>query len=139
MINYVVGFAFSVDGDHVALIRKTRPKWQAGCLNGIGGHIDTTDINDAAAQTREFLEETGVVIAADQWQVFAVLRGQDYRVTCFRAFTDSVYEVTTKSDEGHVGVSPVHIINEERCISNLRYLIPLALDRDQKAIAHFEY
>ena len=39
MTEYVVGFMLSIDGEDVALIRKERPAWQKGRLNGIGGHI----------------------------------------------------------------------------------------------------
>jgi hypothetical protein len=41
VVEYVVGFAFDTDG-RVALIRKNRPEWQAGRLNGIGGHVEAT-------------------------------------------------------------------------------------------------
>ena len=37
MTKYVVGFMFSPDKQFVALIRKNRPEWQAGKLNGIAG------------------------------------------------------------------------------------------------------
>jgi hypothetical protein len=37
MITYVVGFLFSPSGAEVVLIRKARPSWQSGLLNGIGG------------------------------------------------------------------------------------------------------
>lgn len=33
---YVVGFAFDLTLTMVALIRKNRPEWQMGLLNGIG-------------------------------------------------------------------------------------------------------
>lgn len=37
MTFYVAGLAFSTDLQHVALIKKNRPDWQAGKFNGIGG------------------------------------------------------------------------------------------------------
>ena len=37
---YVVGFAFSADMSRVLLIRKNRPLWMAGKLNGIGGRAE---------------------------------------------------------------------------------------------------
>ena len=40
MERMVVGFAFTEDRRSVILIRKNRPEWQAGRLNGVGGHIE---------------------------------------------------------------------------------------------------
>lgn len=42
MKKYVLGFMFSTEdrGQKVALIKKLKPKWQAGLLNGIGGKIE---------------------------------------------------------------------------------------------------
>ena len=37
---YVVGLLFSPDRNTVVLINKTKPDWQAGKLNGVGGKIE---------------------------------------------------------------------------------------------------
>ena len=42
MREYVCGFLFSPDRKKVLLIRKRRPAWQAGKLNGVGGKVDST-------------------------------------------------------------------------------------------------
>jgi 8-oxo-dGTP diphosphatase len=39
-MRYVLGFMFSSDHSEVALIRKRKPEWQRGKLNGIGGKCD---------------------------------------------------------------------------------------------------
>ena len=39
MQEYVCGLLFSVDRTRVLLIRKRRPAWQAGRLNGVGGKV----------------------------------------------------------------------------------------------------
>lgn len=65
MKGYVVGFMFSMvefySGTYpmVALIRKNRPEWQKGRLNGIGGKIEPGELPDDA-MVREFKEETGL-------------------------------------------------------------------------------
>jgi 8-oxo-dGTP diphosphatase len=59
MKNYTVGFLFNTDGDRVALIRKLRPEWQKGLLNGIGGHVESGETR-LEAMHREFREETGL-------------------------------------------------------------------------------
>ena len=53
MKRYVLGFAFDPRMDRVMLIKKTRPAWQAGRLNGIGGHIEQDELS-CEAMRREF-------------------------------------------------------------------------------------
>ena len=59
MQNYVVGFLFNKDETQVALVRKNRPEWQAGNLNGIGGKMEVGETTNECMQ-REFKEETGL-------------------------------------------------------------------------------
>jgi hypothetical protein len=55
---YVVGFMFDFAFERVALIRKRKPIWQAGKLNGIGGKIEANETREEAMR-REFIEEAG--------------------------------------------------------------------------------
>lgn len=57
---YTLGFVFNPERTHVMLIRKTRPQWQAGLLNGIGGKLEE-DESDSECMIREFKEETGLL------------------------------------------------------------------------------
>jgi 8-oxo-dGTP diphosphatase len=138
MKRYTVGFAFTTDEKHVALITKKRPTWQAGSLNGIGGHVEESDTSAAIAQEREFFEETGVVIHAAYWECFATLHGPDYMVHCFRTFTNAVQHMRDMTDEP-VCLCPVDLLKTGKRIPNLDYLIPLAMDRSQVGIASFVY
>lgn len=120
---YVVGFALDSYG-RVALIRKNRPEWQAGLLNGIGGHIEPGETPDAA-MVREFEEETGRKVGG--WQKFVVMEFPAARIHFFRArigtavmeglrtTTDEVVCKLDARDLAQVGVIP-----------NLRWLVPLA-------------
>src|SRR5690242_7587733 len=56
--HYTVGFFFNEDLSKVLLIRKAKPPWQAGRLNGIGGSFEGTE-SPEKCMDREFLEETG--------------------------------------------------------------------------------
>lgn len=76
-ITYVVGFAFSEERSRVVLIRKTKPKWQAGYLNGVGGKVEPTDSSAHAAMAREFHEETGVLTEPDAWKYRGIMQGAD--------------------------------------------------------------
>lgn len=64
---YVCGFLIcrTSQTNWVALIRKARPSWQAGRLNGIGGSIEPGE-TALSAMRREFEEEAGVVI--EDWR-----------------------------------------------------------------------
>ena len=71
---YAVGFAFSIPGDEVVLIRKLRPAWQEGLLNGVGGHVEDGE-RPVDAMRREFKEEAGVWI--HDWTHFATMYCDD--------------------------------------------------------------
>lgn len=70
MMRYVVGFMFSEDRSAVALIRKCKPEWQHGKLNGIGGKIEPNE-DAVQAMVREFKEETGADTEPGEWKHFA--------------------------------------------------------------------
>ena len=82
MRKYCLGFAFNPMMDRVALIRKTRPEWQSGLLNGIGGKVEDGE-GSVQAMRREFHEETAVLIPPVRWRYFAAMNGPDWTVDCF--------------------------------------------------------
>lgn len=138
MTEYVVGFVFSADRMRLALIEKQKPKWQAGKLNGIGGKVEPGE-QHAVAQSREFHEETGVLILPQYWRKFAVLAGPDYRVTCFVAFDDAVLNVQTMEKEQVVLILCNQFPLIPNLIDNLSYLVPLSLDDTQTGVPLIEY
>src|SRR5690242_14904191 len=95
MQDYVCGFLFSVDRQRVLLIRKRRPAWQAGHLNGVGGKVEPGETL-ADAMRREFREEAGLDVA-DFHHVLS-LTGSDWRGHFFRAF-GGVHEARAMTDE----------------------------------------
>ena len=75
--NYVCGFLVDEAWDQVVLVKKLRPTWQAGKLNGVGGKIETI-IGEKVespldAMIREFKEETGNVVV--NWTYYCQLAG----------------------------------------------------------------
>jgi ADP-ribose pyrophosphatase YjhB (NUDIX family) len=56
---YVCCFLFSHCGKYVYLIRKKRPNWQLGYLNGVGGKVEKGESCETA-MIREIYEEAGV-------------------------------------------------------------------------------
>lgn len=62
--HYCVGFGYY--GDCVVLVKKERPEWQKGFLNGVGGKLEKNE-SPLEAMIREFFEETGQLTTPDQW------------------------------------------------------------------------
>jgi 8-oxo-dGTP diphosphatase len=127
---YVVGFLFSTDRRWVSLIQKNRPEWQAGKYNGIGGKVEPGEsIHDA--MEREFYEETGVTVPWNEWNEFALLRGDETAVYVFRAFdTKHLSHVKTTTDEPVMNILVNHLLDVDEpypIVPNLPVLLRLAL------------
>ena len=122
---YVVGFMFdSNDCEHVALIRKLKPLWQKGKLNGIGGKLETGEfIYDA--MVREFEEETGHKTRTEDWVYFAKLSGEQHIVYFFAA-TGFIFQDLKSVEEEQIEIVRVDKVSADDSIPNLTWLIPLA-------------
>jgi 8-oxo-dGTP diphosphatase len=133
MRQYVCTFCFSPDRRRVLLIRKNRPAWQAGKLNGVGGKVEPGE-TPAAAARREFREETNLDLPESAFAHVLTLAGPDdfgsgapWAGHFFRAFApvDEARAVTDEPLEIHP-VTPLPVDT----IPNLRWMIPMVLDDD---------
>lgn len=133
---YVVGFLFSPDNAQVCLIRKKRPPWQAGRLNGVGGHIEQGE-TPAAAMRREFEEEAGLSL---EWRYYALLWGTEYRLFCFTAVSPSpigCHDIRPLTDE--VPGWWIADYLPDSVLPNLRWLVPMAkYEHEVVATIHHE-
>ena len=122
---YVCGFLFSPDRARVLLIRKNRPAWQAGKLNGVGGKVEPSDADPLAAMRREFREEAGLDIA--EWHDVLTLTAAEWHTHFYRAFGD-LEAARAMTDEK----LEIHPTSELPCdtIPNLHWMIPLMLDEE---------
>lgn len=142
-MQYVVGFLINKELRTVALVRKLRPNWQKGRLNGIGGKIEPGEL-PLEAMRREFREETGYDSIA--WKHFCTLEGEhdprvidpdaDWRVYLYYEFTDTQlsYLIHQATDEEIVirsidVVTGLHVTSD--CLPNLTWLIPMALNMEK--------
>jgi 8-oxo-dGTP diphosphatase len=66
---YVLALLFTEDRGRVVLMHKTRPAWQAGRVNALGGKLAAGE-SPADAARREVREEAGVDVAS--WETFLV-------------------------------------------------------------------
>ena len=124
--DYVVGFLFRLGGDEVALIRKNKPAWQKGLLNGVGGKIEDDEL-PINAMIREFEEEAGPYII--NWRCFAVMTLKDGGQIYFYESREEV-EIESKTEE-EVSWYPIAHLRQYGVLQNLNWLVPLALDKDE--------
>lgn len=129
MKHYVVGFYFSNDFEYVVLIQKNRPDWQKGMLNGVGGHIEPNE-RAIDAMVREFLEETGIATAAEQWRlvVDVVDLLHDTYVSFFQTSGSWIWDKKNPTDE-KVTIIRIADLPLFPTVYNLKWLIPLCTMR----------
>jgi len=132
MKNYVVGFMFNQLMSNVVLIRKQKPAWQLGALNGVGGKVKGGEC-ELNAMIREFEEEAGVHY--EDWRKFAVITDNvNFSVSFYtaadcKAFKDAkTVETETIVKSNIRGRGDIGFCIDGSCIYNLNWLIPLALD-----------
>lgn len=124
---YVLALLFTPDARRVVLMRRTRPEWQAGRVNALGGKLLPGE-SAAAAASREVSEEAAARVPVEAWRELVVWRDPVYRMHVLSAFHAAADHARTAEDQ-EVFLADVDHLPDE-CIENLRWLIPLALDRD---------
>lgn len=123
--HYVVGFLLDICLDKVVLIRKLRPDYQHGKLNGVGGKVGDKIAYETPenAMRREFLEEAGMDIP--KWNHFFTL-STEHSVLWFFWATGEVQNAFTNTDE-EIGVYGVaSIMDASDTMPNIKWLIQMA-------------
>jgi 8-oxo-dGTP pyrophosphatase MutT (NUDIX family) len=130
-VSYVAAFLFHEDS--VLLVRKTRPPWQVGCLNAVGGKIEPLE-NSIDACQREFYEETGLDVPS--WTGFCAEEATPDAVVHFfwarargaRPVTPPINDVGEELEWWRIADLYDPRVTDPRLIGNLYWLIPMALD-----------
>lgn len=117
----VVGFVFYPNGS-VYLIRKNRPRWQAGKLNGIGGHVEEEELPEQAMK-RECWEEAGLKI--ENWIYICRMGGHDWNLHVFATIISDEKELKTMTDEKIELLNTKDLITADT-IPNAKFLVPMA-------------
>lgn len=129
---YVVGLMFDESMSNVALIRKNKPAWQAGLLNGIGGKVEYGE-TAVGAMMREFREEAGEIVVPEKWKHFCSMSGtnndgEDFRIEFF--YTIGEPHKLTSMEAEHVEVKNAGSVcaGDWKTVGNVPWLVALARD-----------
>ena len=109
-------------------MKKNRPEWQYGLLNGLGGHIEDGE-SSLSAMIREFKEESGVDF--DAWNRFCELRVDEAQVSFYRGFApdEVLAKISSTTDEEVYLYRLDKVFTNFSVVPNLQWLIPLALTK----------
>jgi 8-oxo-dGTP diphosphatase len=120
----VVGFLFTDGGKYVVLIRKRRPDWMAGRLNGPGGKINPDETPDEAMR-REYVEETGLGVL---WRgpYLTLTTDHDTLVHFYAARSTAAVEAVRTTTDEEVVRRDVGTLHVGDCLPNLAWLVALA-------------
>lgn len=124
--SYVLGFAFDSRSGRVLLVQKSKPEWQAGRWNGVGGKVEH-DESGYRAMWREFEEET-TIRERFGWIHFGTLdiEGETHAGTVhlYTRLVDGLVNASGLDDEPVALHDPFDL--PDNIISNLRWLVPMA-------------
>ena len=124
MTKYTLGFMFSENKDDVLLIRKAKPDWQAGKLNGLGGHLEPGE-SWVEGMIREFREEAHLDTTAEDWKSFGYLAGAEFSIRLFYAVSNDIYKARSTTAEA-VRITRVEDIHKVAVVPHIQWLVPLA-------------
>lgn len=128
-VRYVAGFALDADRRFALLVRKNKPAWQAGRLNGVGGRIEPHDATAMDAMHREWAEEVSPDVEVT-WRELLTLRSGDVEIVFFVGAADRAQLAARDQTRNDIGeVLEFHALTEVTsagALPNLSWLLPLA-------------
>lgn len=135
---YTCGFSIARASDPaydtVLLVCKSRPAWQEGLWNGVGGSLDKGE-KPRQCMEREFHEETGYRVEAREWHGFAHESGPGYEVFFYRHFSSGPLPLLRERNDVGEALAYFSVNNVPPAIGNLNWLIPMARDPRPTLIA----
>ena len=113
--------------DRIALVRKNKPAWQAGRLNGIGGGMEDGE-SPLASMRREWSEETDTFNPF--WCQFATICFNEAVVHFFKASVPELPVLTEYNDIGEkLEVWDYSAaVRSSVVLPNLKWLLPMAFE-----------
>ena len=138
MTEYSCGFLFDKDRDCVLLVNQSRPEWQRGCLNGIGGKVEDRE-TPLESMIRTFKKTTGLDVK--RWSSFCTMRESDWAVHFFFSIGEvdlSVMKSTFGASDEAVMIVSTDKVNMHACVRGVDWLIPMALTMPFEGVQNYE-
>ena len=124
---YTLGFIFDMPLYNVLLIRKERPDWQRGRLNGIGGKVELNERSERCI-VREVAEECGLVTSEQDWTKIGNMHGNMWSVDIYAyVHAGDASEAYSVGDE-EIGWYQISKL-PDNVLTNIPWLIQLSLDK----------
>lgn len=131
MQKYVNGFVFTPNYEEIMLIRKNRPFWQKGWLNGVGGHVEEGE-SSYDAMCRECKEESNLELY--NWLYIGnITDSKTWSVECFTATARNFDSVKPLTDEA-VEIIPLDNLDYEQLVQPADVFIRHAMNPNYHAI-----
>lgn len=102
MKRYVLGFCFLPNRSCI-LIQKSKPDWQQGLVNGLGGSIEPGE-SIYLAMAREFQEECGIATHPKQWRHALTFGTDEWELNVLRTMLPYYSQDLRSCDEGEVSI-----------------------------------
>ena len=137
MKRYTVGFLFNKTRTHVLLIHKTKPAWQVGKINGVGGKVEPGETSIQCIE-REVKEETNIDTDRSHWVFVGTISGGDAIIEVYGYIYDGVLFEAYTFEKEKIEWFQINLL-PENIIPNLSWLIPLTLEKmNEKKIISFK-
>lgn len=122
---YSLAFVLDTTLESVVLIRKIRPNWQHGLLNGVGGHVEEGE-TPLECVCREFYEEANVIVDKYSWIPFCTLHFPEAEVYMYTVAHDDIHDAAMTMTDEPIGRYRIENLKNEETIDNIIPLIELA-------------
>jgi len=124
MHRLVVGYIFDLEMNQVILIKKIKPEFMAGKLNGVGGKVEPGE-DYLEAMRRECKEETGLDIYS--WNKVCKMVGLDWKMIVYYSLHNNLLEAKQMEEE-EVGVYDVWRLFDCELMHDVQWIVHLAKD-----------
>lgn len=126
MKKYTLGIVFDQTLRNVLLMHKTKPDYQAGKLNALGGKIEEGE-TQAECVSREVLEESGLKIVPEAWIFIGHVQTKDWVMDVFtHAYSGPMSDAKSLEQE-RIEWIPVDQL-PPNTIASLPWMILLAIE-----------
>lgn len=127
---YVLGFVMDKKKEKIVLIKKNRPDFQSGKLNGLGGKIEDGE-TPVEAIKREIMEESGIVIDYSDLNHIGLIQDNkdEFKVDVFHAEISDIEKAKTLTDEKVIVFSIEDALKQENLIDHVPQIISTILNQ----------